>query len=193
MCTTTCPCPQPLTYTANPNWYNLFTANASFEVAANSYNRTISTTPSTYNPNLVPFTFASGNTSYDNFAACYAAVTSIDNTLSSSNPSYQKRITQVSADFTNFASNVESALNCNGICTPGLFYYFKTIASGPPTSNCITGLQTIFAGKPVGIGVILLISVFMIMLTNFAAWSMCCRCCAPKEVKDQWKDWKDYK
>ena len=43
----------------------------------------------------------------------------------------------------NFAADVESVLNCNGGCYPGLFYYFRTVYDGPPTQNCITGIKEV--------------------------------------------------
>ena len=102
--------------------------------------------------------------------------------INSNNTNFQT----ISTGVYNFMQNVESALNCNGVCQPGLFYYFKTLASGPPMQNCITGLQNIFLNKPMGIGIVLLISFFLTLLTCIASMSMCCQCCAPKETKDRW-------
>lgn len=149
------------------------------------FQRTIKTTSSS--SSITAFYFANATeVSYNNFWSCYANISSIDATLSSSNSNYQSRITQVSTAVQNFVQNVEAGLNCNGICYYGLFYYFQTLAAGPPTQNCVTGLTSIFGSKPLGIGILLLISFLLTLFTFIASWSMCCRCCAPKETKDTW-------
>ena len=63
-------------------------------------------------------------------------------------------------------SDLESQFACNGICTKGAFYYFKDVAGGPPTSNCLTALKTVFNNKPIAVGVILLITCFLMGFSN---------------------------
>jgi hypothetical protein len=93
-------------------------------------------------------------------------------------------VVALSEGFENFARNVEENLNCNGICYPGIFYYFKTLDNGPPKANCLDGLKKAFGSKPLGIGILLIISFVLTVFTHITAWSMCCRCCAPKERKN---------
>lgn len=103
------------------------------------------------------------------------------------NPNYQSKAANFSEGFETFARDVEASLSCNGICYPGLFFYFQTIYNGPPTKNCIEGLQNLFGSKPLGIGILLLISFALTVITHITSWAMCCRCCAAKETKDKWK------
>ena len=88
--------------------------------------------------------YVSSTKNYDNFFSCYVAVSDLENAEVLKNPSYQRRIKPVSANFENFAKDFETSLNCNGICYPGLFFYFKSIKQGPPMKNCIDGMITIF-------------------------------------------------
>lgn len=83
---------------------------------------------------------------------------------------------------------METTLNCNGICYPGLFFYFKTIFNGPPTKNCIKGIQDVFGDKARSIGILLLISFALTSITYITSWAICCRCCAPKDSKEKEKD-----
>jgi hypothetical protein len=94
----------------------------------------------------------------------------------------------LSKDFENLARNVEENLNCNGICSPGIFYYFKTLDNGPPKASCLSGIKkeffSTFNSKPLGIGILLIISFVLTLLTHITAWTMCCKCCSPKERKN---------
>jgi hypothetical protein len=42
----------------------------------------------------------------------------------SQNPKYERKVKQISDGFEQFARKFESELNCNGVCYPGLFFYF---------------------------------------------------------------------
>jgi hypothetical protein len=191
MCTSTCPCPVP----TNQTWYSKYTnaapytyqgKNYSAEAWANTFNRTLALVANPLKPSLVPFKVVNGtgSTAYDNFWDCYQYLSGIDKQLAQVNSSYQPQVQSVSASMKNFAQSVESSLNCNGICYPGLFYYFKTVYSGPPTQNCIAGLTAIMGNNPLGIGILLLVSFLLTIFVHIASWSMCCRCCAAKDTKD---------
>jgi hypothetical protein len=44
--------------------------------------------------------------------------------MSNIDPKYQKKAANISEGLEAFARDVEASLNCNGICYPGLFFYF---------------------------------------------------------------------
>jgi len=128
-----------------------------------------------------------GATAYDNFWDCYQYLSGIDKQLAQINATYQPQVKSVSASMKKFAQSVEDTLNCNGVCYPGLFYYFKTIYNGPPTQNCISGLTDIMGSNPLGIGVLLLVSFALTIFVHIGSWSMCCQCCAAKDTDpDKW-------
>ena len=191
MCTSTCPCPPATT----SNWYSIY-LNSTFtvqnytfnaETYAHVFNRTLSTV--TTSTTLTPFKLGtSKNGTYDNFWDCYTYMKGIDAAQAQLNSTYKSKVVSISDGFQNFATNVESALNCNGICYPGLFYYFKTLYTGPPQKNCVDGLTSIFGSKPLGIGILLLISFVLTVFTHITTWSICCHCCAPKETKEKWNN-----
>lgn len=125
---------------------------------------------------------------YDNFYDCYLAVSNLEDVEITKNPSYQRRVRKVGQEFEKFARDFESSLNCNGICYPGLFYYFKSIRSGPPTNNCIEGITTLFKDKPVAIGILLLVSFVMTFFAHINSYPICaCSKCCQAKTDDQKK------
>lgn len=108
--------------------------------------------------------------------------------MANANSNYQRKAANISEGVENFARDVEASLNCNGVCYPGLFYYFRTINSGPPSKNCIDGIRDVFGDKALAIGVLLLVSFVLTSLTHITSWAICCRCCAPKDSKEKEKD-----
>lgn len=98
------------------------------------------------------------------------------------NPSYQRRVKLVGKEFENFARDFESSLNCNGICYPGLFFYFKTVRDGPPMKNCVDGLTTLFKDKPLAIGILLLVSFVLTFFAHINSYPICAcsKCCQAK-------------
>jgi hypothetical protein len=137
------------------------------------------------NSSLVPFTLAAAGKTYDNFWECYINLLNIDQQMANVNPNYQKKAANISEGVAQFARDIEAGLNCNGICYYGLFFYFQKINVGPPFKNCIQGLQDVFGSKPLGIGILLLISFALTALAHIISWSICCRCCGPKDSKEK--------
>jgi len=198
MCTSTCPCPPTSMMATNGKpWFANYQnstakylykgANYSMEQFANiAFGRT-----TTVKAGYTGFTFAlnSTNTSsyYTNFWDCYNYVSGLAAKTSSSNSQYAN-FTTVSTGLANFLKDLETTLDCNGICYPGLFYYFKTVLNPPPTQQCLDGITKILAGNPLGMGILLLISFFLTIVVHITTWSMCCKCCAPKEAKDNWEN-----
>jgi hypothetical protein len=183
MCTTTCPC--PASNVNNDNWYTKYTSNITVDQRGRAlFNRTVALTNGG-NATLTPFTLLAAGTTYDNFWDCYKNLKNIDAQLANSNPNYQKKAANISEGLENFARDAEAALNCNGICYYGLFFYFQKINVGPPYKNCIKGLQDAFGSKPLGIGILLLVSFALTVITHITSWAICCRCCAPKDSKEK--------
>jgi hypothetical protein len=156
LCTEQCPCPPS---TSSDNWLSKFTSAGSYDAlyasfsaraADTKFKRNFTTTTSlteyrnALNAGRNTPLLVSATKNYDNFFACYGAVSDLEDAEVLRNPSYQRRIKPVSANFEKFAQDFETSLNCNGICYPGLFFYFKTIRQGPPMKNCIDGLTTLF-------------------------------------------------
>ena len=73
----------------------------------------------------------------------------------------------------NLISSLESQFSCNGICTMGAFYYFKDVTQGPPTSNCLNALKTVFNNKPIAVGIILLVTFFLTFFAVFTSYGLC--------------------
>lgn len=98
------------------------------------------------------------------------------------NPAYQRRIEDFGDSFEGFARDFESSLSCNGICYPGLFYYFKPLMAGPPGDNCIEGINKLFKGRPLGIGILLLVSFVLTVFAHINSYPICAcsKCCQAK-------------
>lgn len=184
MCTPACPC------SSSGNWYSLYKSTSIVpeygfrtvdKYARDRFNRTVSTSNGGNNT-LTAFTVTSSGITYNNFWGCYLNIKDLDAQFKKANPTYQSKMVYLSEGFENFARNAEAALDCSGICYPGIFYYFKPIDNGPPVNNCVSGLKKAFGSKPLGIGILLLISFVLTAFTHLASWSICCRCCAPKKV-----------
>ena len=170
MCTTQCPCPNSL----NTDLYDCTT------LAANNRTKvTCGITPNTfvngtfYQP-LVRQNDTLGNTSYTKFWDCYTYLSNqYKNQSTTSNSKYQTTVNTISDGMQTLISDLESQFACNGICTKGAFYYFKDVAEGPPTSNCLTALKTVFNNKPIAVGVILLITCFLTFFAVCTAYGIC--------------------
>ena len=195
MCTTSCPCAPSIANGTSKGWFSnyinagnrtYFGKTYDIESYVNLFNRTLNNKTGYTN-----FTFSASSTNtssyYTNFWDCYNYVSGLQAQQAAVNPKYNQTLATVSTDFVSFARDLENTLNCNGICYPGLFYYFKTVYNGIPTQNCLDGITKILAGNPLGMGILLLISFILTIFVHFATWSMCCKCCAPKESKDNWE------
>jgi len=194
LCSEQCPCPP---VTATNNWYSLYTKASSFESQYSSFvqradqkfkrNFTITSNLTEYrnaitNNRNPPLFVSSTLKNYDNFFSCYLAVIELENVELSKNKNYQRRIKPVPKNFETFARDFESALSCNGICFPGLFFYFKPITEGPPMKNCIEGITTLFKDKPLAIGILLLVSFVLTVFAHINSYPICAcsKCCQAK-------------
>ncbi len=86
---------------------------------------------------------------------------------------YYSGVPNITAGFKKFATDFEKSLNCNGICYPGLFYYFRSIKEGPPSKNCINGFTELFKDKALAIGILLLVSFFLTFLSHINSYPIC--------------------
>lgn len=194
LCTDLCPCPTGMT-----GWIQKFTSSKSYESiyptfrdrAAQKFKRnfTITTSIKDYqsfssvNANLPLFVNSTaGAVTFDNFWDCYQNLNNLELSQLSKNPNYQRKVTQISDGFEEFARKFETELSCNGICYPGLFFYFNKLEVGPPQVNCISGLNNILKGKPLPIGILLLISCFLTFLSHINSYPICAcsKCCQAK-------------
>ena len=179
LCTDDCKCPQS---NSSNNWLPQY-QTSDLEKRANSLNRTVYAVPKVGMKNFV--FAANSETAITNFLDCQIK---LQNSQQSSTASPSAKQFEAAKDgLKDFAKAVEDTFMCNGICSPGLFYYVKPVTDGAPTKNCVDGVTEMFKGKPLGIGILLLISFVLTVITHMISWSMCCRCCGPKEKKDEWK------
>ena len=58
----------------------------------------------------------------------------------------------------NLMRTLEADFSCSGVCTPGLFWFFRPVTDGPPLINCINGIKTTFAKETTNVGIALVIS-----------------------------------
>ena len=197
LCTDTCPCPVSAPSTG---WLSKFIQAKSYEQMYPDFtsrarlkfrrNFTITTNVREYTNasnsgwNLPLYVNATaGAITYDNFWACYQNLNKLELAQLSKNPNYVRKVTQITDGFEQFARKFESELNCNGICYPGLFFYFSKLNAGPPVKNCVTGLQDLFKGKPLPIGILLLISAFLAFISHINSYPICAcsKCCQAKK------------
>ena len=204
LCTEQCPCPPS---TSSDNWLALYTSAGSYDAmytsfaarANGKFRRNFTTTANlTEFRNAVannrnPPLYVNSTSNFDNFYACYKSIEEKESAEIIKNPSYQRRMKTVDKSFETFARDFESNLNCNGICYPGLFYYFKSVKSGPPMKNCIDGVTVLFKDKPLAIGILLLVSFVLTVFAHINSYPICScsKCCEAKKNEDT-KDKADY-
>jgi hypothetical protein len=190
LCTAYCPC--PASNLTNP-WLDKYLNSDLYEARANNYSRTLKPV-SPIGKNYSTLVLAGSgaqllvNKTYVSYWDCVVDAAAANSSGTPNAASAQ--IPKVSEGIKNFASSLESALTCNGICHPGIFYFFKSVVDGPPTRNCVDGLLDIFKDKPLGIGVLLLVSFALTAIAHLIAWGMCCRCCGAKDEKKEDEGWK---
>jgi hypothetical protein len=199
LCTEQCPCPPS---TSSDNWLTKFTSAGSYDAmyasfsaraADTKFKRNFTTTTNlteyrnAFNGGRNTPLYVNTTKNYDNFFSCYGAVSDLEDVEVLKNPSYQRRIKPVTANFEKFAQDFESSLNCNGICYPGLFFYFKNIRQGPPMKNCVDGLTTIFKDKPLAIGILLLVSFVLTVFAHLNSYPICAcsKCCQAKPNEEK--------
>lgn len=131
--------------------------------------------------------YVNSTKNYDNFFECYSAVVALEDIEFAKNKNYQRRITPVSNGFRTFAKDFETAVNCNGICYPGLFFYFKSIREGPPMKNCVDSLSLLFKDKPLAIGILLLVSFILTVFAHINSYPICAcsKCCNAKPNEEK--------
>jgi len=138
----------------------------------NSNNRTKSSVAKSVNGTIVYPLYVGPNiytnTTYNNFWDCYQSVKNL--TLSDSR--YEK-VKEVSEGMETLIRAMEDEFSCNGICTPGAFYFFRNLDAGPPTQNCLNGLKDVFKDKPLAIGILLLISFFFTIFAFITSYGLC--------------------
>jgi len=78
------------------------------------------------NPPLYVNATANAKT-YDNFWDCYQNLNNLELKQLSQNPKYERKVKQITDSFEQFARKFENELSCNGICYPGLFFYFSKL------------------------------------------------------------------
>lgn len=126
MCTDACPCPAA---EMDNYWHERWLANLTLEDYANiMFQRTIrtNTTPG-YNPAYqgVQFVLGGANT-FENFWECYLFINNMGSLINTQNAQ------NISSNFESFVRAIEGTFDCNGICYPGLFFYFKSVFLGHP-------------------------------------------------------------
>eukprot|EP00347_Sterkiella_histriomuscorum_P017389 403349568 len=104
--------------------------------------------------------------SYDTFWKCYEYLKGFSASSSS--------VKSIDSNLKDLIETLESDFNCNGICSPGNFYFFRKVQEGPPNKNCINGIKDQFKEKPLAIGVILIVSFFLTTMSVFLVYGMCC-------------------
>ena len=87
---------------------------------------------------------------------------------------YSSSVKTIDSNIKDLIETLENDFNCNGICSPGNFFYFRKVQDGPPIKNCITGIKDQFKEKPLAIGVILIVSFALTILSVFFVYGMCC-------------------
>lgn len=68
------------------------------------------------------------NTTYNNFWDCYQSVKE----LTWNDDKYEK-VQNITEGMETLIRSMEDEFNCNGICTPGAFYFFRNLEAGPPS------------------------------------------------------------
>lgn len=42
-------------------------------------------------------------------------------------------------NYRSLIEDIENEFTCNGICKPGLFFFFRPVTEGPPVKACLSG------------------------------------------------------
>ena len=160
MCSTTCPCPSLDEYAYNnqPWFFNYFPEYRTFndggnhyesEALANKYGRTVLNATGYKN-----FSFASGFQSYfSSFIDCYNR-----RNLSTKFPS-------LNPNLVNIVNEIETANDCSGLCTTGLFHFSKNVVDGPPSKSCSISLfSSSLSMAPLPLGIVLILPFCLLSL-----------------------------
>ena len=148
MCTPTCPCPNPVTTPWMANYLKATSYDSTYPTYEKwinaKFGRTLTTATvaaaSTAPLQPIFVSATAGVVTYNNFWDCYQKIAQLDAANVTTNANFNRRVAKLSDNFETFARDVEGGLNCNGVCYPGMFYYFQPITTPPPTVNCINGL-----------------------------------------------------
>lgn len=115
------------------------------------------------------------------FWTCYNDVVAKQSNSSSSaaynstiGQQYNNSLTKVNAALIDFMRSLESEFKCSGVCNPGPFYWFADLWQGPPTNNCLVGIKNAFKTKPTAVGILLLVTFLLTIVTWITQFSMCC-------------------
>ena len=172
MCTDFCPCPS--------DKIQNYTYKYSNETRLNLFNRTKKT--GNTNTALKPFVTTDVLAdAYFSFSECYDDILDYQDTTNSQQNVLNSTVYDMGPSLINFLDYLETSFACNGICQPGIFFFFKNVTDGPPTSNCIAGLQDVFQENSSNVGAALMISFFFTILAfsiqyNFWNFKRCnCR------------------
>ncbi len=46
---------------------------------------------------------------------------------------------EISENYRSLIEAIEEEFTCNGICKPGLFFFFRPVSEGPPIKACLSG------------------------------------------------------
>jgi hypothetical protein len=162
MCTSnSCPCPADTDF-------NLWAAN---ETQVRMWKRTTASQPfvanGQYHTPLFKVSAGSTVTTYDNFWSCYEALSSSGNITNE----YYKIDDRVK----NVIESLEDEFTCNGVCDPGIFFFFRKIQNGPPTKACLKDFQEYVGRRPMAVGIVLLVSFFLTFCAWILTFSLCYR------------------
>lgn len=154
MCTDSCPCPIDLNFSM---WE---------EAALNKFGRTKFTNQSgtTYAPMVFAPDF--NTASFNNFHQCYDML--------SKRPGFHES-NLIHQGVIDLIESLESEYDCNGVCETGIFFFFKPMYAGPPTTTCFEGIKSFFSLRFLSLGIIIGVSFLLTFVTFFTSCFMCCR------------------
>ncbi|CDW76928.1 tetraspanin family protein [Stylonychia lemnae] len=68
---------------------------------------------------------------------------------------------------------IENMFDCNGICNPGIFYFYKELKEGPPTKSCMDSLRQTFKNITVNVGITLIVSFVFCVIAFISQYWLC--------------------
>ena len=195
LCTDICPCPLAMN-----EWISKFKNSQQNEYIFQTFserallkfkrNFTVTTSIEDYqflkkiDGNLPIFVnITDGAVTYSNFWDCYLKLINLESIELNKNPNYVIKFLYLRGDLETLIRKFESELSCNGICYPGIFFYFKDLEAGPPEMNCFSSFMNILQDKALKIGILLLISCFLTFLSHISSYYICMSC-NKNDVKD---------
>ena len=176
-CTESCPCPAATVGTVNTtnDWLTQFDQDTLVKNGRTKYD-----IPNRSDLKIINRTNSTGpvvTKNYMDFYSCYNDVINRNSdvsTTTNTTTKYQAGLVKLENGLIDFLRNVENEFKCSGICNPGPFYWFSDVWAGMPTSNCILAVKDTFRKRPLAIGIILLVTFFITLLTWITHFSMCC-------------------